>query len=77
MRVAQPTTWRHGVRGGHKVLVVVVVVLSAVAHGALVGHGRDGEAGAAGAALVIALVVALSLRSLLSWDTFFSLLSSS
>ena len=66
MRVAQPTTWRHGVRGGHKVLVVVVVVLSAVAHRALVGHGRDGEAGAAGAALIIALVVAPSLRSLLS-----------
>ena len=65
MRVARPTTWRHGVRGGHKVLVVVVV-LSAVAHRALVGHGRDGEAGAAGAALIIALVVAPSLRSLLS-----------
>ena len=43
-------------------LVVVIVVLSAV------GHGRDGETGAAGAALVIALVVALSLRSLLLSD---------
>ena len=55
-------------RGGHKVLVVVVIVLSAVAHRGLVGHGRNGEVGAAGAALVIALVVAPSLRSLLSSD---------
>jgi hypothetical protein len=39
-----------------------------MAHRALMGHGRDGEAGAAGAALVIALVVAPSLRSLLSSD---------
>ena len=55
-------------RGGNKVLVVVVVVLSAVAHRTLVGHCRNGEAGAAGTALVIALVVTPSLRSLLSSD---------
>ena len=43
-------------------LVIFIVVLSAL------GHGRDGETGTAGAALVIALVVAPSLRSLLLSD---------
>ena len=43
-------------------LVVIIVILFAV------GHGRDGETDAAGAALVIALVVAPSLRLLLLSD---------